>query len=439
MFQFCGSTGVDLMEPLTCRGRRGSGGNREPDRLYRRAARAASGIGRSTAYWYRTWGRTAYNPDTAATVFQREFGPGAAARALDASLAHASRILPIVTTAYLPSAACDAYWPEIYWNQPIVLGGAGEDRANARPDPYTDTPAPRTFQNASPLDPQMFSRMSDAADELIAGRRSGKYSPIEVAAWLERAAKDATDSLARAGTNVSVDWRRTAIDVEILAGLGRFFAAKIRSGVLYAIHERTGDRRALEEALRLYAVARAAWAGLSHRAESVYADDLSVSDRPTERGAWADRLVAIDQDIARMEQQGLTAKPSADPRVRAAVAAVLTPSKRTEVACTHTPPQGFRPGTSVSIDLALAAPHPSIAARLYYRHVNQAERFENVAMIPDGARYRAEIPGAYTDSAYPLQYYVEFTNSADPMNGAWIYPGFRPDLTGLPYVVLRRV
>ena len=31
-----------------------------------------------------------------------------------------------------------------------------------------------------------------------------------------------------------------AIDVAIQAGLGRFFGAKFRSGVLYRIHERTG-------------------------------------------------------------------------------------------------------------------------------------------------------------------------------------------------------
>lgn len=76
----------------------------------------------------------------------------------------------------------------------------------------------------------------------------------------------------------------------IAVGLGRFFAAKFRSGVLYAIHECTGDRRALEEALKAYRAARSTWAELARRAQGVYAADLSVSDRFDERGQWLDRL-----------------------------------------------------------------------------------------------------------------------------------------------------
>ena len=38
------------------------------------------------------------------------------------------------------------------------------------------------------------------------------------------------------------EYRRLAIDVAIQAGLGRFFGAKFRAGVLYRIYEQTGDR-----------------------------------------------------------------------------------------------------------------------------------------------------------------------------------------------------
>ena len=55
----------------------------------------------------------------------------------------------------------------------------------ARANPYGDTPTPRTFCNVSPLDPQLFSRICDFAEEMLQGKRSGKYSPIEVAQWLE--------------------------------------------------------------------------------------------------------------------------------------------------------------------------------------------------------------------------------------------------------------
>ena len=107
-------------------------------------------------------------------------------------------------------------------------------------------PAPRVFGNVSPLDPQLFSRINDFADELLKGERSGKYSPIEVAQWIEDYAAAASENLAQVGSTAGrkdrPEYRRMAIDVAIEAGLGRFFAAKFRSGVLYRIYEQTGDR-----------------------------------------------------------------------------------------------------------------------------------------------------------------------------------------------------
>ena len=294
-FRFCGSTGADLMEPLTCRGRRGTGG--PGNRLgYADASLAPRWDWEKYAYWYRLNGRLLYDPGTAQEVWRRQtrapFDAGAAAA--EAALAHASKILPIVTTAHIPSAACDAYWPEIYWNQPMV--------AAARQNPYSDSPAPKTFCNVSPLDPQLFSRMSDFAAELLQGNRSGKYSPLEVAQWLEDLADAAAKALTQAGSPQSVEFRKLALDVNLQIGLGRFFAAKFRSGVLYSIHEKSGDRAALEAALQAYRKARAAWAEMANSAKA-YAADLSCSDRFDERGQWADRLSPIDEDIAQMEQR----------------------------------------------------------------------------------------------------------------------------------------
>ena len=124
------------------------------------------------------------------------------------------------------------------------------------------------FGNVSPLDPQLFARINDFADELLNGQsssgRSGKYSPIEVARWLDVYAKAATTHLAQAAQTAinksSAEYRRLVIDVAIQAGLGHFFAAKFRSGVLYRICAKTGDRSALEASLDQYRKARAAWA-----------------------------------------------------------------------------------------------------------------------------------------------------------------------------------
>jgi hypothetical protein len=418
-YQFCGSTGADLMEPLTCRGRRGSGG--PGNRLgYADASLAPQWDWQKYAYWYRLNGRLMYDPGTNWDVWRREMRSSA----LESALAHASRILPIVTTAHMPSAACDAYWPEIYWNQPMVTV--------ARANPYTDSPTPRTFCNVSPLDPQLFSRISDFAGEMLQGERSGKYSPVEVAQWLEDLADSAEAELGKTAGQESVEFRRLAIDVNLQIGLGRFFAAKFRSGVLYTIHQRSGDRAALEEALKSYRKARAAWAGMKESA-SAYAIDLSVSDRFDERGQWNDRLAPIDADIAEMEQGLASAKSMDDSRVTAAIAEALGRPKRTIGRCRHRPPARFKRKEPLPVQIALFGRVKSV--RMYYRHVNQAERFESAEMEVQAGTHRATIPAAYTDSPYPLQYYFEVRESAEK---AWLYPGFTADLANQPYIVVRR-
>ncbi len=427
MFQFCGSTGADLMEPLTCRGRRGTGtpGNRTG---YIDAQLEPHWDWEKYAYWYRVWGRLTYNPDTGAEVFERQFAATARPTAWASALARASRILPIVTTAHMPSAACDAYWPEIYWNQPMV----GE----AADNPYGDTEPPKTFQNVSPLDPQMFSRMNEFAGELLTGERGAKYSPVEVAQWLEDFAAGAESDLAQAGKPASVELRRLATDSAMQTGLGRFFAAKFRSGVLFAIHERTGDRRALEEAIKFYGAARDSWAQVAGYATGVYAADLSASDKASERGQWLDRLPAIDRDIAQMQQLLASAKPSAEPLVGAAIVEVLGRPRREVAACDHRPPARFRAKEAVPIAIAVEKDRKLVSARLHYRHVNQAERYRSAAMDVHDNVCRASIPADYTDSPYPLQYYFEFREGPAK---AWLYPGFAAALANQPYFVLRRI
>jgi hypothetical protein len=392
-FQFCGSKGVEIMEPLSFKGRRGSGISGG------RCAYADASL-RPRWDWekyldtYRVWGRKLYNPDAKVEV--------------EPALAAASRILPIVTTAHMPSAANNNYWPELYTNQSLIEPTKTE---------YTDTTSPKVFGNTSPLDPQLFSRINDFADELLKGERSGKYSPVDVAQWLEDLA----------GVEQPVKDRRVEIDVAIMSGLGKFFAAKFRAGVLYSIHERTGDRAALEEAVKFYRTARAAWAGLAEKAKGVYVQDITVGELPWLRGHWLDRLPAIDVDIATLESRLPSAKPTDDWKVKAAIAEATGRPERPFAAMQHRPPKRFDRKHPLMLELA----GPVLASvRLHYRHVNQAERWQSAVMERKGQAYVASIPGAYTDSPYPLQYYFELKTAP---NRAWLHPGFPSNLAAPTY------
>jgi hypothetical protein len=437
-FTFSGGDGVEIFEPLGFKGRRGSGiaGDRAGDRDgYADKSLQLRWDWEKYEYSYRVWGRLLYNPDAEPEVWRRDLRKpfAAAAGAVENALANASRILPIVTTAHGASAGNNTYWPEVYTNQPIV--------DPARRHPYTDTPSPRVFGNVSPLDPQLFSRINDFAAELLKGERGGKYSPVEVAQWLEDLSDVSLKHLAQAEAQTPAKndpaFRRLAIDVSIQCGLGRFFAAKFRSGVLYGIYEGSGDRIALVEALKAYQRARSIWAQLAERGK-VYLSDLTVGENPHLRGHWLDRLPAMDADIADMSKKLEGAKPvePRQPRVQAAVAEVLARPRRASVALRHTPPGRFHPGKPLEIEWTLEKPARLTWARMYYRRVNQAERYQMVDMEGRDTHYRAAIPASYTESPYPLQYYFELKESADK---TMLYPGFTADLANQPYFVVRRV
>lgn len=432
-FNFCGSNGVELYEPLSFRGRRGSGlpGNRS-------ACAEPSLIPQydweKYLYTYRTWGRLLYNPDAEPDVWQRQLRHEfkSAAGAAESALGAATQIVPLVTTTHLPSAANDTYGPEFYTNQSIVDA--------SKYSPYGDTPAPKVFGNVSPLDPQMFYRINDFAADMLATQRQGKYSPIEVAQWLEDLCNTASSQLVEAAKNgdaSSAAFRRMAADAKIHIGLGRFFAAKFRSGVLYAIYEQSQDRTALEAAVKAYRQARDIWAQFAGDAGRVYTSDITFGPRPYERGHWLDRLPAMDDDIATMAKllESSQAGTAQSAQVRAAIQEALGRPNRRSIACEHTPPSQFVPGKELTLTSSLKH-SGTFSGRLYYRHVNQSEHYQSLELQNHGERFYAVIPASYTQSQYPLQYYFELKQGQEK---AWLYPGLNADLMNQPYFVVRSV
>jgi hypothetical protein len=433
---FCGSQGCEYFEPLSFKGREGSGLPGSRDSYADASLRPPGGDWEKYLITYRYWGRLLYNPQTSPQGWQREFRKeyGPAAETAEVLLRHASRILPIVTTAHLPSASNNSYWPEMYANMAIASEEGG--------GPYSDTPSPRRFGTVSPLDPQLFSRIEDHADALLKGTVDGKYSPVEVAQWLEDLSHSTgvhlEETTKAAADRTAPAFRRLAIDVTVQAGIGRFFGQKFRAGVLFALYQRTGDPAAKAEALKLYRSAREAWAGIVSTTTGVYASDVSYGDGRFKRGHWSDRLPAIDSDLAAMEKYSapVPATPVASAeKIAALIRDVTGHPQRPAPSAIHATPAPFRRGQAVPLALAFPADQPQKAVRLFYRRVNQAEVWHAVPMQASAGSWQGEIPATYTDSAYPLQYYFEPT---DPAGVAWIYPGVGTALARQPYLVLRQ-
>ena len=392
---FCGDQGVEWFEPLSFKGRKGSGhpGGRCS---YADASLNPQYDWQKFAYTYRVWGRCIYNPDADPDQWRRwlraEFGEGASHA--EEALANASRILPIVTTVHGASGSNNTYWPEMYTNMPIV--------DENRKQPYSDTPKPKVFGNASPFDPQLFAAVNEQAPL--------KIQQVDISRWLLELSESAQKSIAKVPARDSAEYRRWHLDVQILSGLGAFFAYKISAAAYWNEFQRDKRPGAVGQALAAYASARDAWSKLALLAKDRYSNDITYGTVRHMRGHWMDRLADIDGDIEDMKKH-----------LQPDEGNYAFPGRAQGTVVNHTPPAHFEPGKELEI-VANGA-----AAQLFYRHVNQAERWRMIPMtsIQSGVA-RAVIPAGYTDGKYPLQYYF----------GA-LSPGFGPDHAATPYFVIR--
>jgi len=438
-FTFSGTDGVEYIEPLGFKGREGSSWevNRSCYADATLKPKAGEYDWEKYAYTFRLLGRLAYNPATDPEVWQRllkkEYGD--AANAVEKSLASASRILPLITVAHDPSAAHANYWVELYTNMPVSDA--------SRPGPYGgDTLSPKDFSHVSSLDPQIFATLEETAESLLTHKPLGKISPLAVAAQLEQWASDADAALAEAGKTSHADdrqFRRMAVDTAIVINLGRFFASKFRAAIFFSIFDQTGHAPALTAARMAYTRARDFWAKLIDTSNGVYVDDISFGENPQLRGDWKGRLAAIETDLAALQTRDARAiNPALVAAAQSAMDRVTQTPSALALQITHAPPATFRPGQPVALQFTAAPLNPAATATLFYRHLNQGERYQSTPLQRTGNTLSAQIPADYSQSPYPLEYHVHIASpGASAGTAEALYPGFHDNFLGQPYFVVQ--
>ena len=213
--------------------------------------------------------------------------------------------------------------------------------------------------------------------------------------------------------------------------------------MLFAIYQRAQYTPALEAALKANRAARATWAELAAAANGIYRNDVTFGPEYFQHGHWQDRLAAMDDDIADMEAMltlptgNNTSALKTDPKLaEQAMRKTLAKRERDKSPLSagfHEPPASFRRGQPLVVE---AHPiHATGGVRLRYRRVNQAEDWRMVEMEQAGKALRAEIPAAYTDSPFPLQYHFQI-HAGDGV--ARLHPGLKPGWNGQPYFVVRQ-
>lgn len=419
-----GSKGVEFCEPLTFKGRRGTGEPARRDPYVRDDLRLGVSDWRKYRYTYVLWGRLAYDPDASPEIWQRTLRSeyGSAAGDFETALSNLSRILPLVTTVHGVSGANNFYSPEMYVDLPISEWKLSMHYA-------WDTPDPKTWEGVSPFDPTLFYSIGEYADDATAGQLQPKYTPLEVASWIEAMVAEGQRALSRATASASSDdpqTLRTIIDLQVLIQLGHFFAGKFNSAVQYALFRRTGNTKLLEEAIGILEAAHAAYAGIAKVVQGVYQDDLAFGVGISDRGTWSDRIMGMREDLHLLKRELERAPKKTEGEV------VSEPERRKErwiadASFEHVP--SFDRGAALEVRLVTA---DSAIARavLHYRHLNQSEDYETAEMerVSDG--FAAVLPSSYTTAAFPLVYFAEVHTDGDhPV----FVPAFNETLSNQPY------
>lgn len=423
---FAGSDGVEWCEPLSFKGRMGTGlaGGRFN---YRRQELCTRYDWQKYEYQYRVWGRLLFNPDAPRNSWMRQLVTecGDAADACETAISLASRVLPLVTLAHAPSASNNHYWPEIYTNLSLIEGGSG--RAYA-----FDMEGPTRFGNAPTFDAELFASPREYAELLLAGKQSHRYTPLDVADWLETLANGTESALTDVKSKGDFGRpavQRLAIDARIGAGIARYFAERFRAACWAELFIATDVSWLIEPTIDHTKRSVVAWEDIADVSRDVYDNDLTYGPQSWLRGSWQSRMAEIRSEILDLEACRGARKHETvheTPAVTAAVAALRSRLPVLSRALDVEAPTTFSAGSGLDIVVTGSFDEAPV---LHYRHINQAERWESVSMSTADGRYMAAIPGTYTDSPFHLQYFVSATASGRQV----LSPGLHENLANEPY------
>jgi hypothetical protein len=369
-------------------------------------------------YWafYRQWGRLTYNPQTAQEVWQSEFenrfGAAAGVHVMKA-LEAASKILPRIVAG--------AYRYEYF---PTTRGWAEMNRQDSL----------QKFATEENSDIQQFENARDEARSRLQGTDTAMRRPQETARWFTQTAGEIASELALAekaiGPKAGNEFTSTATDLKILAGLARYYAARLPAAVAYNVYKESGNTAAFDDAITDEKRAVEAWRGIVAAAGDVYNARLPFGARSVGfREHWKEELALLEQDFGALQAERAKVQDKPGP-----VPAPRDPELKPPVVSLPAPAPA-ESGRGLRIT-AKVAHHDGVKwLRLRYRHLSQYEDYQTVEMTVDAGTgpdtvYSAVIPAAFVDPKWDLMYFVE----AVGQNGAGrMYPDLERDA---PYVIV---
>lgn len=430
---FCDSLGVELCEPLSFKGRMGTGikGGRYN---YLDKKLQTKYDWEKYIYTYRVWGRLNYNPKTKPENYQRFMIKSFGKKGIDLtkSLGHASRILPFITLAHGVSASNNSYWPEMYENMSIV------HKAPFLPYSY-DLKKPSRFGMSTTCDPQLLMSPQELAQLIYNQKVINRYSPLTMANWLENFSKNARKYIPKSKKILkekNASLKRLLVDITIQASIGQFFAEKFRSACFWEYYLLSKNKDIGKMALKKYIKARNQWQIAGDISKEVYLADLTYGPQSWLRGRWDDRLPAIEEDIYQMKKilnSDLNKINLKNISVIKNIKIMESWKNFQKIIIGHIPPKKFIQNKKISLTCSLKFTN-NIIGYLHYRQVNQSINWKKIKLNKKFNNFSANIPAPYTKTPFPIQYYFEFTDE----NVSSFSPGLTMNLSNQPYYLLRQ-
>lgn len=194
------------------------------------------------------WGRLAYDPDLPAATFERLTAarfPGADVPTLTAAWADASKTFPWITRFFWGDI--DIKWfPEACRSKKGFYSG-------------------RDFIEGGTMPGAGVMNIIEWRTEVLAGRKPSATTPLDIADTLDANATRALRALPTlrqasvAPATSAREYAATLDDIEAMALLGSYYAAKIRGACDLALFDRTGDETQQASAVRHFENALECW------------------------------------------------------------------------------------------------------------------------------------------------------------------------------------
>ena len=431
---FCDSLGTELCEPLSFKGRMGTGSKwgRYNYKLHKLRTKYDW---EKYIYNYRVWGRLNYNPNTKRDTYLRYLSFKFPSNFNDISnaLANASRILPFITLVHGVSASNNSYWPEIYENMSVVK------KAPWLPYSY-DLHKHSRFGMSTSCDPQLIMSPKELANKFYNNKQIDKYSPLTMILWLKKFSQSSKKLISKAAKNIesenNFEFLRIYIDVIIQSAIGKFFVYKFKASILWEYYLLSMNLKVGKAALKNYLKAKNAWKIAGDISKKYYLPDLSYGPQTWLRGRWDDRLPAIIEDINDMKNiiKKNTQSYKIIKKDLQFINFIQNWKNYQNVKVKNETPKKFSKGKKIKISCKLDI-RKNLKGYLHYREVDQSKQWKRKKMGNISGNYNALISNIFSNTDYPIQYYFEF----EYKNHSYFSPGFNKFLSNQPYYLLRQI